>query len=84
MTDCKSLYDHVTSLSSVTGVQDKRVSVDIAIIKQSMERANLQIRWCPTELMVCDALIKDKADPRIFSVQSSSLGRTSFQVKLPS
>ena len=51
------------SLSSVTGAQDKRVSVDIAIIKQSMERASLQIRWCPTELMVCDALTKDKADP---------------------
>ena len=63
ITDCKSLYDHVTSLSSLSGVQDKRVCVDIAIIKQSMERARLQIRWCPTELMVCDALTKDKADP---------------------
>ena len=63
ITDCKSLYDHVTSMSSVAGVQDKRVSVDLAIIKQSIDRAGLLIRWCPTELMVCDALTKDKADP---------------------
>ena len=63
ITDCKSLYDHVNSLSSLSGVQDKRVCVDIAIIKQSMERAGLKVRWVPTELMVCDALTKDKADP---------------------
>ena len=47
----------------VVRVQDKRVSVDIAIIKQSMSRAGLRIRWVPTELMVCDALTKDRADP---------------------
>ena len=63
VTDCKSLYDHLTSLSAVSGVQDKRVSVDLAIIKQSMERVGLVVRWCPTELMICDALTKDKADP---------------------
>ena len=63
VTDCKSLYDHLHTLSSLSGVQDKRVCVDIAIIKQSMERAGLQVRWCPTELMICDALTKDKADP---------------------
>ncbi|CAE7758699.1 RE1 [Symbiodinium sp. CCMP2456] len=63
VTDCKSLYDHLHTLSSLSGVQDKRVCVDIAIIKQSMERAGLKVRWCPTELMVCDALTKDKADP---------------------
>ena len=63
ITDCKSLYDHVTSLSWVAGVRDNRVSVDLAIIKQSMERAGLLVRWCPTELMICDALTKNKADP---------------------
>ena len=75
ITDCKSLYDHVTSMSSVSGVQDKRVSVDIAIIKQSMERAGLQVRWCPTELMVCDALTKDKADPADLLRAVISVGR---------
>ena len=63
MTDCKSLYDHVTSKSPLSGVQDKRVSVDTAIIKQSMERAGLQARWCPTQLMMSAALTKDKRDP---------------------
>ena len=63
VTDCKSLYDHLISPSSLSGVQDKRVCVDLAIIKQSVERAGLIVRRAPTELMICDALTKDKADP---------------------
>ena len=35
ITDCKSLYDHVTSMSLVAGVQDKRVSADLAIISRA-------------------------------------------------
>ncbi|CAE7501713.1 GIP, partial [Symbiodinium pilosum] len=75
ITDCKSLYDHVASLSSLSGVQDKRVCVDIAIIKQSTERADLKIRWAPSELMVCDALTKDKSGPADLLRAILSLGR---------
>ena len=75
VTDCKSLYDHLKSVSSLSGVQDKRVCVDMAIIKQSIERAGLQVRWCPTELMVCDALTKDKADPADLLRAILELGR---------
>ena len=63
ITDCKSLYDHLHSLSSLSGVQDKRVCIDIAVTKQSIQNRGLVVRWCPSELMVCDALTKDKADP---------------------
>lgn len=45
MTDCRSLYDHLGS-SSV--LDDKRTAIDIAIIRQSIQRTKLEPRWCPT------------------------------------
>ena len=63
ITDCKSLYDHLTSMSSVSKVEDKRVAIDLAILKQCMTRTGLSVRWCPTELMVADGLTKDQMDP---------------------
>ena len=61
ITDCKSLYDHLTS--SVCKVEDKRVAIDLAILKQAMHRTQLSVRWCPTELMIADGLTKDSMDP---------------------
>jgi hypothetical protein len=63
VTDCKSLYDHLTSPSSVSKCNDKRVSIDLAILRQCMSSCNLQVRWCPSELMLADALTKDQYDP---------------------
>ena len=63
ITDCKSLYDHLSSMSSVCKSDDKRVAIDLAIIKQCMSRTGMTIRWCPTELMLADGLTKDQADP---------------------
>ena len=63
VTDCKSLYDNLTSMSSVSKTDDKRVAIDIAIVKQSMSRCGLLARWCPTELMLADGLTKDQLDP---------------------
>ena len=37
VTDCsKNLYDNLISMSSVSKTDDKRVAIDIAIVKQSM------------------------------------------------
>ena len=63
ISDCKSLYDHLTSMSSVSKVDDKRVAIDLAILRQCVSRTGLKIRWCPTELMLADALTKDQMDP---------------------
>ena len=63
VTDCKSLYDHITSLSSVSRCDDKRVAIDLAIIKQCLGRTMLSIRWVPTNLQLADAFTKDKIDP---------------------
>eukprot|EP00435_Cladocopium_sp_Y103_P041321 s2735_g11.t1 len=63
ITDCKSLYDNLISMSSVSKAEDKRVAIDLAIVKQCMVRCNLCIRWCPTGLMLADGLTKDQQDP---------------------
>ena len=63
ITDCKSLYDASNAPRSPSKVEDKRVVIDLSIIRQSMSRTSLQVRWCPTELMVADSLTKDLADP---------------------
>ena len=61
--DCRSLYDHLTSLSGGGSLDDKRTAIDIAMIRQSIRRTNLEPRWCATGHMVADALTKDKAEP---------------------
>ena len=62
ITDCKSLYDAIHSVSSPAKLDDKRVAIDLAIIRQAKERTQMKVRWCPTELMLADPLTKDKAD----------------------
>jgi hypothetical protein len=63
VTDCKSLFDAVWSVSSPSKVDDKRVAIDLAIIRQAVERTKMSVRWCPTQLMLADSLTKDQADP---------------------
>jgi hypothetical protein len=63
VTDCKSLYDHVTSTSTPAALDDRRTAIDVAIIRQSMHRCGMQVRWAPTDRMLADALTKNKGDP---------------------
>ena len=62
-TDCKSLYDHLISPSSPTAVDDRRTSIDIVIIRESIKLLSAQIRWLPTNRMIADGLTKDKMEP---------------------
>ena len=63
MTDCRSLFDHLISLGSGGPLDDKRTAIDVAIIRQSIQRAKLEPGWCPTGHMVADGLTKDKGEP---------------------
>eukprot|EP00435_Cladocopium_sp_Y103_P051731 s413_g16.t1 len=63
MSDCRSLYDHLVTLGSGGTLDDKRVAIDIAVIRQSIVRSRLQPRWTPTDRMVADGLTKDKGEP---------------------
>ena len=63
ITDCKSLYDAIHTPSSPAKAEDKRVAIDLAIIKQCVQRTGLRTRWVPTELMLADSLTKDHVEP---------------------
>ena len=63
ISDCRSLYDHLISLTNSGTVEDKRTAIDIAIIRQSIQRTGLEPRWCATGHMVADGLTKDKCEP---------------------
>eukprot|EP00435_Cladocopium_sp_Y103_P057373 s281_g19.t1 len=63
VTDCKSLYDHLVSVSAPTAVEDRRTSIDIVIIRQSLGRTRASVRWVPTNRMLADSLTKDAGDP---------------------
>ena len=62
-TDCKSLFDHLISPSSPTAVDDRRTSIDIVIIRESIKLLAGRVRWLPTNRMIADGLTKDKVDP---------------------
>lgn len=62
-TDCKSLYDHLVSPSSPLAVEDRRTSIDICIIKESIKSLLGNVRWVPTDRMIADSLTKDSGDP---------------------
>eukprot|EP00435_Cladocopium_sp_Y103_P021891 s1135_g5.t1 len=63
ITDCKSLYDHLVSVSAPTAVEDRRTSIDVVILRQSLMRTRASIRWVPTNRMLADSLTKDAGDP---------------------
>ena len=78
VTDCKSLYDHITPLPSVSKCDDKRVAIDLAIIKQCLGWTMLSIRWVPTHLQLADAFTKDKIDP--FDLIRAALDIGEYQI----
>ena len=63
ITDCKSLYDHLVAVSSPTSVEDRRTSIDVVIIRQSLKRLAGSVRWVPTDRMLADSLTKSAGDP---------------------
>eukprot|EP00435_Cladocopium_sp_Y103_P074255 s37_g47.t1 len=58
ITDAKSLFDSLKK-ENPTSRQDRRTSVEIAIIIESMRRSKSLLRWSPHPRMVADALTKD-------------------------
>ena len=45
VTDCKSLYDHLLSPSAPTAIEDRRTSIDVAIIRESIRDLSAFMRW---------------------------------------
>ena len=61
LTDCKSLYDHISSPSSPT-LDDRRTSIDVIIIKEAINRMQAKLRWIPTDRMLADSMTKEHPD----------------------
>lgn len=60
--DCKSIYDHLQSFASPGSIGDKRVAIDLTIIRETLERIGGVIRWSPTWLQLADALTKESPE----------------------
>ena len=62
VTDCKSLYDHLSAVGSPSTLHDKRSAIDVLIIRESMKKTGCVIRWAPTGLQLADGHTKDKGE----------------------
>ena len=63
VTDCKSLYDHLVSVSSPTSADNRRTSFDVVILRQGLQRTGASIQWAPTDKIVANSLTKDVGSP---------------------
>ena len=71
VSDCKSLHDHLVAVSSPTSVEDRRTSIDIVILRQSMSRLSASIRWVPIAYQISseESVLKMQAEERKRRVQ---------------
>ena len=44
-------------------MEDRRTSIDVVILRQSLQRLAASVRWVPTDRMIADSLTKDAGDP---------------------
>ena len=55
--DAKSLYDHLRTKTS-GGANDRRTTIDIQIIRASMDAQGATVRWVGDSRMYADAMTK--------------------------
>ena len=60
--DCKSIYDHLQHFASPGSIGDKRVAIDLVIVRETLKRIGGVIRWAPTWLQLADALTKESPE----------------------
>lgn len=58
----KSIFDHLQAFASPSSVADKRVAIDLVLIRDVLSRVSGRVRWVPTWLQLADALTKEDAD----------------------
>jgi hypothetical protein len=78
VTDCKSLYDHLHSPSSPTSIEDRRTSIDVVIIRESVKLLSAFVRWVPTNRMLADGLTKDSGPP--IDLMRACIRHASYQI----
>ena len=76
--DCKSVYDHLQAFTSPNSVSDKRVAIDLVIIRETLQRLSAKVRWAPTWLQLADAFTKENADA--MDLLSAALRKGEYQL----
>ena len=61
VTDAKALYDSYHREGVSSSVVDKRVSLEIRVMKEMMEELGGQLRWVSSERQIADGLTKESA-----------------------
>ena len=54
--DSRPAYDHLNG--QVMTIKDKRLAIEMLLVKQDVEREGVQVRWTPTDRMLADSLTK--------------------------
>ena len=57
--DSKPVYDHVHS--QVVTIRDKRIAIEMLLVKQDVQKKNIVLKWIPTYQMIADPLTKPNA-----------------------
>lgn len=60
-TDCLSLYE---AAHSTTAVTDRRLRIEISILREGLSRKEFELEWVKTESQLADCLTKRGSDPR--------------------
>ena len=61
VTDAKALYDSYHREGVSSSVVDKRVGLEIRVMKEMLEELNGQLRWMSSERQIADGLTKESA-----------------------
>ena len=54
--DCRPAYDHLNN--QVMTIKDKRLAIEMLLVRQDVESEGIEVRWVPTDRMLADALTK--------------------------
>ena len=65
LTDCKSVYDSLRQPWTSASKCDKRTSIDLAIIRDTLSRDLSKIRWIDTRMQLVDSFTKTSATPEL-------------------
>ncbi|CAE7255667.1 RE1 [Symbiodinium sp. CCMP2592] len=62
--DCKPVYDHAQS--ATVAIKDKRMAIEMLLLKEDIGRFNVQLKWMATKQMIVDVLTKKGAPMNLF------------------
>ena len=69
----------VESLASTKAVLDKRLRIDIAMLREMIDRGEIKLRWIPTDHQLANCLTKRDANrEKLLDILSANLKQTEF------